>query len=177
MKVISEETWMKAAKRGFRNPNAAKPTPMLSTTSVPTKFCMIVRRQVRARLSLANCYCAHCSSEFPGHSPNSATAQINRVTSYMASVYLIDFKRALRIGEVQGCSRQLSLHSASAIRNKRINAWKKKDPHEKRGSFHFSSDKKLFYCRASIKRVIVRFNSLSERRNSSILLMECSTVV
>jgi hypothetical protein len=35
MKVISEETWMKAATRGFRNPNAAKPTPMLSTTSVP----------------------------------------------------------------------------------------------------------------------------------------------
>jgi hypothetical protein len=34
MEVISEETWMKAAK----------PTPMLSTTSVPTKFCMIVRR-------------------------------------------------------------------------------------------------------------------------------------
>jgi hypothetical protein len=33
------------------------------------------------------------------------------------------------------------------------------------------------YCNASIKRVIVRFNSLSERRNSSILLMECSTVV
>jgi hypothetical protein len=45
------------------------------------------------------------------------------------------------------------------------------------GLFNFSSDKKLFYCRASIKRVIVRFNSLSERRNSSILLMECSTVV
>ena len=27
MKVISEETWMKAARRGFRNPKAAKPTP------------------------------------------------------------------------------------------------------------------------------------------------------
>jgi hypothetical protein len=48
MKAISEETWMKAAKRGFRNPNTAKPTPMLSTTSVRTKFCMIVRRQRRA---------------------------------------------------------------------------------------------------------------------------------
>jgi len=35
----------------------------------------------------------------PWHSPNSATAQINRVTSYMTSVYVIDFKRALRIGE------------------------------------------------------------------------------
>src|SRR5216684_3802602 len=33
------------------------------------------------------------------------------------------------------------------------------------------------YCSASIKRVIVRFKSLSDRRNSSILLMECSTVV
>jgi hypothetical protein len=48
MNVISEETWMKAGRRGFRNPKAAKPTPMLSTTSVPTKFCMIVRRQRRA---------------------------------------------------------------------------------------------------------------------------------
>lgn len=33
------------------------------------------------------------------------------------------------------------------------------------------------YCNASIKRVIVRFKSLSERRNSSILLIECNTVV
>ena len=33
------------------------------------------------------------------------------------------------------------------------------------------------YCKASINRVMVRFSSLSERRNSSILLMECSTVV
>jgi len=32
-------------------------------------------------------------------------------------------------------------------------------------------------CNASINRVIVRFRSLSERRNSSILLIECSTVV
>jgi hypothetical protein len=48
MNVISEETWMKAARRGFRNPKAAKPTPMLSTTSVPTEFCMIVRRRRRA---------------------------------------------------------------------------------------------------------------------------------
>jgi hypothetical protein len=35
----------------------------------------------------------------------------------------------------------------------------------------------LYYCRVSINRVIVRFKSLSERRISSILLMECSTVV
>jgi hypothetical protein len=33
------------------------------------------------------------------------------------------------------------------------------------------------YCNASIKRVMVRFKSLSERRSSSILLMLCSTVV
>lgn len=33
------------------------------------------------------------------------------------------------------------------------------------------------YCSASIKRVMVRFSSLSERRISSILLMEWSTVV
>src|SRR5262249_44448564 len=36
---------------------------------------------------------------------------------------------------------------------------------------------KKTYCRASIRRVMVRFRSLSERRISSILLMECSTVV
>jgi hypothetical protein len=33
------------------------------------------------------------------------------------------------------------------------------------------------YCRASIRRVMVRFNSLSDRRISSILWMEWSTVV
>jgi hypothetical protein len=33
------------------------------------------------------------------------------------------------------------------------------------------------YCRVSIKRVIVRFRSLSDRRISSILLIEWSTVV
>jgi hypothetical protein len=33
------------------------------------------------------------------------------------------------------------------------------------------------YCKASISRVMVRFKSLSERLSSSILLMECSTVV
>ena len=33
------------------------------------------------------------------------------------------------------------------------------------------------YCSASINRVIVRFRSLSERRRSSILLIECNTVV
>ncbi len=39
---------MKAASRGFSNPKAAIPTPMLSTTSVPTKFCMMIPRQRRA---------------------------------------------------------------------------------------------------------------------------------
>jgi len=37
--------------------------------------------------------------------------------------------------------------------------------------------KKLRYCNVSIKRVMVRFKSLSDRRISSILLIECSTVV
>jgi len=46
--VISDETWMNAAKRGLRKPMAARATPTLSTSSVPTKFCMIVRRQRRA---------------------------------------------------------------------------------------------------------------------------------
>jgi hypothetical protein len=36
---------------------------------------------------------------------------------------------------------------------------------------------KGIYCSASIRRVMVRFKSLSDRRISSILLMECSTVV
>src|SRR5712692_3078129 len=35
----------------------------------------------------------------------------------------------------------------------------------------------MAYCKASIRRVIVRFRSLSDRRNSSIFLMECSGVV
>src|SRR5882724_10632416 len=38
-------------------------------------------------------------------------------------------------------------------------------------------EKPVDYCNASNKRVIVRFKSLSDRRNSSILLIECSTVV
>jgi hypothetical protein len=37
--------------------------------------------------------------------------------------------------------------------------------------------KRRSYCKVSIKRVMVRFRSLSDRRISSILLMECSTVV
>ena len=37
--------------------------------------------------------------------------------------------------------------------------------------------KRCSYCSVSIKRVIVRFRSLSDRRISSILLIECSTVV
>ena len=37
--------------------------------------------------------------------------------------------------------------------------------------------KRQRYCRVSIKRVMVRFKSLSERRISSILLIECNTVV
>ena len=45
------------------------------------------------------------------------------------------------------------------------------------GFFKKNQDVKSNYCRASIRRVMVRFNSLSERRNSSILLMECKTVV
>jgi hypothetical protein len=61
MKVISEETWMKAPlEEDSENPNAAKPTPMLSTTSVPTKFCMIVRRQRRAMERVSTSLRDHC---------------------------------------------------------------------------------------------------------------------
>ena len=56
MNAISEETWMKAARSGFRNPKAAMPTPMLSTTNVPTKFCMMVRRQRRAIARLSTSF-------------------------------------------------------------------------------------------------------------------------
>ena len=38
-------------------------------------------------------------------------------------------------------------------------------------------EKSLRYCSVSIRRVMVRFKSLSDRRISSILLIECSTVV
>jgi hypothetical protein len=48
MNANSDDTWMKAATRGLRKPNAAIPTPMLSTATVPTKFCMMMRRHRRA---------------------------------------------------------------------------------------------------------------------------------
>jgi hypothetical protein len=41
----------------------------------------------------------------------------------------------------------------------------------------WKEEKSANYCNASNKRVIVRFKSLSDRRISSILLIECSTVV
>src|SRR5713226_3339810 len=44
-------------------------------------------------------------------------------------------------------------------------------------SEHGEREKPVDYCNASIRRVIVRFRSLSDRRNSSIFLIECSTVV
>ena len=47
MKVSSEATWIKAANSGLNMPNAASPTPMLSTAKVPPKFCMMMRRQRR----------------------------------------------------------------------------------------------------------------------------------
>ncbi len=78
MKVISEETWMKAARRVFRNPNAAKPTPMLSTTSVPTKFCMIVRRQRRA--------IERVSTSFERSLPMRTTFALSRATSVPAPI-------------------------------------------------------------------------------------------
>ena len=45
-----------------------------------------------------------------------------------------------------------------------------------KGTFELLSGQEI-YWRASIRRVMVRFKSLSDRRISSILLMECSTVV
>jgi hypothetical protein len=46
---------MDAARRTLGNPNAARPTPRQSTTSVPTEFCLIVRWQRRAIVSAPTC--------------------------------------------------------------------------------------------------------------------------
>ena len=43
IKTNSEETWMKAANRGFKNPKAASRTPTPSTPKVPTKLAMMIR--------------------------------------------------------------------------------------------------------------------------------------
>ena len=64
---------MNAASGGFRNPNAARPTPMLSTTNVPTKFCMIVLRQRRA--------VRRVSTSFDRSLPMSTTSALSRATS------------------------------------------------------------------------------------------------
>ena len=64
---------MKAARRGFRNPKAASPTPILSTTSVPIKFCMIVRRQRRAACRV--------STSFDRSLPIKTTSALSRATS------------------------------------------------------------------------------------------------
>jgi len=53
---------MKAARSGLRKPKAAKLTPILSTTSVPTKFCMMVRWQRRAILRVSTASTNHCQS-------------------------------------------------------------------------------------------------------------------
>ena len=71
MKAISEETCMNAANNGFRNPKAARPTPMLSTTRVPTKFCIIVRRH---RLAIKR-----VSTSLERSLPMSTTLALSRV--------------------------------------------------------------------------------------------------
>src|SRR5258707_564814 len=48
MKASSDVTWMTAATTGPRRPKALSPTPIPSTTSVPKKFVMMIRRQRRA---------------------------------------------------------------------------------------------------------------------------------
>src|SRR5438552_243993 len=44
IKASSEVTWMKAASKGLRNPNAAKPTPTPSTIKVPAELAIIILR-------------------------------------------------------------------------------------------------------------------------------------
>jgi len=64
---------MKAASSGFKYPNAARPTPIVSTTSVPTKFCMIVLRQCRAVRKV--------SASFDKSLPISTTSALSRAAS------------------------------------------------------------------------------------------------
>ena len=64
---------MKAAKSGLRNPKAAKPTPILSTTNVPTKFCMIVRWQRRAMRTV--------STNLVRSDPIKTISELSRATS------------------------------------------------------------------------------------------------
>ncbi len=64
---------MNAARRGLRNPKAAKPTPILSTTRVPTKFCMIVRWQRRAMRTV--------STNLVRSEPINTISELSRATS------------------------------------------------------------------------------------------------
>ena len=53
MNTSSETTWIPAASKGLRNPNAASTMPRASTAMVPAKFCQMVprvRRATRKRL-------------------------------------------------------------------------------------------------------------------------------
>src|SRR2546426_718902 len=61
MNASSEATWMKAARTGPRSPNAAKPTPTPSTSSVPAKLAMIIRRERRATFNVST----NLSRSFP----------------------------------------------------------------------------------------------------------------
>src|SRR6202030_2706781 len=47
MNVISDATWMNAARSGFRKPRLASMMPTVSTAIVATKFCQMMRRERR----------------------------------------------------------------------------------------------------------------------------------
>jgi len=79
---------MNAANNGFRNPKAARPTPMLSTTRVPTKFCIIVRRH---RLAIKR-----VSTSLERSLPMSTTLALSRATSVPVPIAIpaVAFMRA-----------------------------------------------------------------------------------
>ena len=73
MKVISEVTWMNAAKAGWSRPDAAIAMPMRSTMMVPAKFCQMTYRVHRAIRTVS----ANLSKSLP----SSTTSEVSRATS------------------------------------------------------------------------------------------------
>jgi hypothetical protein len=73
IKANSEVTWMKAASDGFKYPKTDIPTPMQSTTRVPTKFCVMMARQRRATRNV--------STNFERSLPMRMTSALSLATS------------------------------------------------------------------------------------------------
>ena len=128
------------------------------------------------------------------------TTEIKNVSSKLACgifVMRVEIRRAAPSSHVK-CPKFSSLfnnisptcppviHSVSLARSQRsvhrtVDLTQQVGKHQRPESVRAKGKSNLFsketYWRASIRRVMVRFKSLSERRISSILLMECRTVV